>query len=252
MKSIVKTLLLGSACGLALTGVVAAADLGPVALRGPVGTWTGLYGGVNGGYSWNEGDAVVFNSALGIRTNPTGSLFGVQLGYNWQFTPDWMLGVETDFDWADISGNAQLSNVGTVGVGAVAFVAQQRIHSLGTARVRAGYVLDGVLLYATAGLAYGQTEIDTAIADGFAGGTCGPAGFCANVSSKQWMMGWAAGVGFDWSFLPQWSFRTEYLHYDLGSQHQSLSDPALPNVAITSDTNFRSDIVRGAINFRFF
>src|SRR5205085_8656947 len=151
MKSLVKTLLLGSACGLAITAAASAADLS-YALRGPVGMWSGLYGGVNGGYSFNENDAVVFNSAIGIRTNPTGSLFGVQLGYNWQLTPDWVLGVETDIDWADINGNQNLSTVGVVGVGPVAFVAQQRINALGTARVRAGYALDDVLLYATAGL----------------------------------------------------------------------------------------------------
>jgi outer membrane immunogenic protein len=253
MKSLIKTLLLGSACGLAITSIASAADLSSaVPLRGSVGSWTGLYGGVNGGYSWNEGDAVVFNSAIGIRPNPTGSVVGAQLGYNWQFTPDWVFGVETDIDWADINGNQSLSTVGIVGVGPVAFVTQQRIHTLGTLRARAGYVLEDVLLYATAGLAYGQTEIDTSITDQFAGLTCGPVGFCANLGSKQWSMGWAAGVGFDWSFLPRWSFRTEYLHYDLGSVHQSLSDPATPGVVITSDTNFRGDILRGAINYKFF
>ena len=65
-------------------------------------------------------------------------------------------------------------------------------------------------------------------------------------------MGWAAGVGFDWSFLPRWSFRTEYLHYDLGSIQQSLTDPAVPNFSFTSSTNFRGDILRGAINYKFF
>jgi outer membrane immunogenic protein len=250
MKSIVKTLLLGGACGLAMTAAASAADLGNLTLRGPVGTWTGLYGGVNGGYSWNDGDAVVFNSAVGIRPNPTGGLFGAQLGYNWQFTPDWVFGVETDIDWADISGNTS-ATVGVSGIGSLAFVAVQRINTLGTARLRAGYVLDDVLLYATAGVAYGQTEIDTSVTDVLAGRTCGPTGFCAAVNSKQWMLGWAAGVGFDWSFLPQWSFRTEYLHYDLGSVHQVLTDPAITSV-FTSDANFRGDIVRGAINYKFF
>ena len=129
---------------------------------------------------------------------------------------------------------------------------EQRINALGTARVRAGYALDDVLLYATAGLAYGRAEIDTSITDQFAGLTCGPAGFCAAINSKQWLMGWAAGVGFDWSFLPRWSFRTEYLHYDLGSIQQSLTDPAVPNFSFTSSTNFRGDILRGAINYKFF
>ena len=252
MRSSIKTLLLGSACGLAMTAAASAADLGNLSLRGPVGIgmWSGLYGGVNGGYSWNENDAVVFNSSVGLRPNPNGFLFGAQVGYNWQFTPDWVFGVETDLNWADISGNTS-SIVGVGGIGSLTFVAAQQIDTLGTARARAGYVLEGVLLYATAGLAYGRAEVDTSITDLFAGRTCAPAGFCGALNTKQWMLGWAAGVGFDWSFLPRWSFRTEYLHYDLGSISQTLTDPGLPNFSFTSNTNFRGDIVRGAINYKF-
>jgi hypothetical protein len=29
--------------------------------------------------------------------------------------------------------------------------------------------------------------------------------------------GWAAGAGFEWLFVPNWSFKAEYLHYDLGT-----------------------------------
>jgi outer membrane immunogenic protein len=65
------------------------------------------------------------------------------------------------------------------------------------------------------------------------------------------MVGWAAGIGFDWAFLPQWSFRSEYLHYDLGSRTQNLVDPGIPNAPLTVSANFRGDIVRGAINFKF-
>lgn len=249
MKPIIKTLLLASACGLAISSA-SAADLGAIPLRGSVGMWNGFYGGINGGYSWNDGDAVVFNSSVGIRPNPTGSLVGGQVGYNWQFTPEWVLGVETDIDWADISGSTS-SNAGVSGIGSVAFVGVQRIRTLGTARLRAGYVLDGVLLYATAGLAYGEAEIDASATD-LASQTCGPVGFCSAVNSKQWMVGWAAGVGVDWSFLPRWSFRTEYLHYDLGSIQQNLADPGFPNFSFTTNTNFRGDIVRGAINYKFF
>jgi outer membrane immunogenic protein len=251
MKSIVKTLLLGSACALALTAAASAADLGVIPLRGSVGMWNGFYGGVNGGYAWTEGDAVTFDSHLGLRPNTSGSLFGGQIGYNWQFTPEWVFGVETDFDWTNIDGRASALAAGPINPNLATFIATQKINMLGTARVRAGYVLDDVLLYATAGLAYGQVESNMAISE-MIGGLCGPVGFCATASSKEWMVGWAAGLGFDWSFLPRWSFRTEYLHYDLGSQHQTLGDPQIPGVLFTSDANLRGDIVRGAINYRFF
>ena len=84
----------------------------------------------------------------------------------------------------------------------------------------------------------------------FAGMTCGPAGFCSNLTAKNWAAGWAAGLGFDWEFMPRWSFRTEWLHYDLGSRHMTLNDPLAPGLTATVDANFRGEIVRGAINYK--
>jgi outer membrane immunogenic protein len=252
MKSSIKTLLLGSACSLAIMGAASAADLGAIPLRGPVGTWSGLYGGVNGGYAWSDSDAVIFLHSMSVRPNPTGSMFGGQVGYNWQWSPDWVFGVETDFAWTDFKGTDSLGSTGFVGGHPYSYVAEQHVGMLGTLRGRVGYVLDGVLLYGTAGLAYGQTELKSSVTDVFAGQTCGPAGFCSSLGSKQWATGWAAGVGFDWAFLPGWSFRTEYLHYDLGSVHQDLVDPlAVPGLVAQVDANFRGDIVRGAINYKF-
>jgi outer membrane immunogenic protein len=251
MKSSIRTLLLCGACSLAIMGAASAADLGAIPLRGPVGMWNGLYAGVNGGYAWSDGDAVIFLNSVSVRPNPTGSMFGAQVGYNWQWSPDWVFGVETDIAWTDFNGTDSVSATGFAGHPFVN-VAQQRVNMLGTLRGRVGFVLDGVLLYGTAGLAYGQTELKSAVTDVLNGVTCGPAGFCSNLGSKQWATGWAAGVGFDWAFLPQWSFRTEYLHYDLGSVHQNLADPlALPGLVAAVDANFRGEIVRGAINYKF-
>jgi outer membrane immunogenic protein len=250
MKSIIKALLLGGAGSLAITGAALAADLSRPLPPPPVWSWSGFYVGVNGGYGWS-GDPVIFGGPIGVRTNPSGGLFGVQAGYNWQWTPEWVFGVETDIDGADIFGSQRVSAFGLVGTtDPFAIVAQQRVGVLGTLRGRVGYALDDVLLYGTGGLAYGRTELATSVTDVFAGQTCGPAGFCAAASSTQWMVGWAAGVGFDWAFLPRWTFRTEYLHYDLGSRHHDLTDPAVPGVVIGTSATFRGDIVRGAISFK--
>lgn len=241
MKSTIMALLLGGA-GLAMTGAASAADLGAIPLRGSVGMWTGYYAGVNGGYSasWTS-EPVMFNGSVAVAANPSGGVLGGQVGYNWQMTPEWVFGVETDLDWANVFGSQ------SVGRNFTSFIAQQRVNALGTLRGRVGYSLENILLYGTGGVAYGETEIDSAVT---AGG-CGPVGFCSTVNAKQWMFGWAAGVGFDWAFLPQWSFRTEYLHYDLGARHQDLTDPRAA-VVVTQDTSFRGDLVRGAINFKFF
>jgi outer membrane immunogenic protein len=133
-------------------------------------------------------------------------------------------------------------------------VAEQKLTALGTLRGRVGYAFDRVLLYATGGLAYGRTELNTSITDVVGGRWCGPAGLCAAASSSQWQTGWAAGAGLDWAFAPQWSLRGEYLHYDLGSRNQKQFDPqfnpAFPVPVFNSSAAFRGDIVRAAVNFK--
>ncbi len=42
----------------------------------------------------------------------SGVLGGVQAGYNWQFNPSWLVGIETDFDWSNVKGSA--SSVGVI------------------------------------------------------------------------------------------------------------------------------------------
>jgi len=241
MKSTIRALLLGSAASLVMTGAALAADLrGSIAPPSYYTNWTGLYAGVNGGYAWND-DSVMFGTVLGLRPKPSGGLFGGQLGYNWQWTPEWVFGVETDFAWADVFGSgATLTPFAANGV--------ERVNMLGTLRVRAGYALENVLLYGTAGLAYGRTELAVSVRDNL---VCGPAGFCGAADTSKWQVGWAAGAGFDWAFLPRWNLRAEYLHYDVGTVRLDVSDPAVPTSVSTSAT-FRGEIVRGALSYKLY
>jgi len=250
MKSTIRALLLGAAGSLAIMGAASAADLS----RGyappmPVWNWSGLYLGINGGWSWND-EPVVVGSAIGLRPSRSGGLFGAHIGYNWQFTPEWVVGVETDASWADLFGSARVGVFGPFGFAPDPFTiaVTERVSALGTLRGRVGYALDNVLLYGTAGLAYGRTELTASVRDNLG---CGPAGFCGAADSSKWMVGWAAGAGFDWAFLPRWNLRAEYLHYDLGTMNQNLIDPAVPN-SVSVSASFRGEIVRGALSYKLY
>ena len=105
--------------------------------------------------------------------------------------------------------------------------------------------------YVTGGLAFGRTDFNSSIIDVFGGGLCGPAGFCAVQSLSTWHAGWSAGGGVEWAFGPAWSFKVEYLHYDLGSRNEALLDPTAPMLVFVSATSFRGDVVRGGVNFLF-
>src|SRR5262245_22055369 len=82
-------------------------------------TWTGIYVGLNGGYSWGKSRTHVdyFNTLTGLPIVPppgsitdvdfklNGGIFGGQIGANLQ--TDWVVwGIEADLQWSGQKGNA--------------------------------------------------------------------------------------------------------------------------------------------------
>jgi outer membrane immunogenic protein len=123
-----KILLVAMLATTAFTPAIAA-DLGrpvykaPVAVVAPPTLWNGFYVGGNVGYGWGRG------SADGV----TG---GAQIGYNYQFAPNFVLGLEADVQGAD---------VGAVDI-------------WGTVRGRLGYSIGNALFYGTGGYAWARTD----------------------------------------------------------------------------------------------
>ena len=135
-----KRILLISTSIVALAVPAMAADLpvkAPPPVMAPLPTWTGFYLGLNGGYSWgNSRREVNFVTATGgiVTGGGTitgsgqdleGGLVGGQIGYNWQ-TANWVLGIETDLQWAAQRGSAVFNcpscvtlASGVVGTGAI-------------------------------------------------------------------------------------------------------------------------------------
>ena len=120
----------------------------------PVASWTGFYVGINGGFG---GDQYQYPATVGplsgtAKLNSSGFFGGGQAGFNWQVAPAWVVGIEADFDGADIEGNANAAT------GFAAASAGTKLDWFGTVRGRAGVlVTPNALLYATGGWAYGRT-----------------------------------------------------------------------------------------------
>jgi len=101
---------------IAFTQNATAADVpvkAPVApVPAPIYSWTGFYVGVHAGWGWSSSTVTVtpspaFVSASGYEThsfdqNSDGFIGGGQIGYNWQFAPNWMVGIEGDFSGTGI------------------------------------------------------------------------------------------------------------------------------------------------------
>jgi outer membrane immunogenic protein len=277
-----KNLALAATLVVTLSGAAHAADLYRKAPIAPIANWTGFYAGVNVGGGWtNTGvgygtnDPAVlelFNTVANLPANgdhigSSGVLGGVQIGYNTQFRPAWVAGVEADFQFADISGSGSTPYFG----GALVSSANQGIKSFGTVRARLGYLAtDRLLVYATGGFAYAQLNSDVAmtiaptaimLVNGVVNGvpTSTNCGFgstttCFAGSSSSLTPGWTVGGGLEYALGQNWSVKGEYLYARFEQTVTAASVTPTPGTQPNTYTaKFGTDlhIARVGLNYRF-
>lgn len=175
--------------------------------------WLGPYFGANIGYQWTSNGGGPDSS--GFTDSMSGVTGGIQGGYNWQNGP-WVYGIEADFNLSSASGtfaNYQFSNPW-----------------FGTLRGRAGYAINSVFLYGTAGLAFGISTLAS-----------------GGLSDTSAHVGWTVGAGAEFGLAPlglspNWSAKVEYLYLGL-SQGTDLPS-SVPS-------NFQSNVLRVGVNYHF-
>jgi outer membrane immunogenic protein len=236
---------------LLFAGPALAADLGtrPPAYKAsalmPVFSWTGWYIGGNIGYGWGESTSPdvtsnLFTFAPGTfpSLSPKGFIGGGQIGYNWQINPSWVIGLEADFQGADIKASG--SNLVTNGLIVTNASLSEKLDFLGTGRVRLGYAAGNWLFYGSGGVAYGNVKSTINFLDGIFAG-----------SRSETRVGWAAGGGVNYALTPNWIVGVDYLHYDLGHTSVTAVDNVVGLFSVTASQNVAGDIVRGVINYKF-
>ncbi|TKT73390.1 porin family protein [Afipia massiliensis] len=261
-----------------LSATAHAADLYRKAPVAPIASWTGFYAGVNIGGGWSNTNvgygtsdpvtAIFFGAGVdlpanGDRVGSSGVLGGAQIGYNYQFQPAWVAGVEADFQFADISGSGATPYIG----GALVSSASQDIQYFGTVRARLGYLAtDRLMVYATGGFAYAQLN-NAATLDIAPGGTinligigtstnCGGAfpNSCFAGSSSSLTPGWTAGGGLEYALGQNWSLKGEYLYarfeQTITASAVTPTPGTLPNTYIAKFAT-ELNIARVGLNYRF-
>jgi outer membrane immunogenic protein len=203
---------------------------------------------------------------------PGGFIGGGQIGFNWQFSPMWVVGLEADFQGADEKEHSTLTQnfsapflfangapapAGVFGTTALDYAA--KIEWFGTARLRAGYLFgDGaVFSYVTGGLAYGKVDVEgtsTLTVAPHPGFPLPQAFDHSNVNT-----GWVVGSGTEGKLLiPGWTYKIEGLYMDLG--HLDARGPGgsftAPGIAVTggqvtTHTHFTDTILRLGVNYQF-
>jgi opacity protein-like surface antigen len=118
---------------------------------------------------------------------------GISLAARSAATIRFVIGLERDGDWSHLSGTT--FNTSCVGLGC-----QTKSDWLATERGRAGWTWHRVMFYGTGGVAFANVQA------------------AAGAPSSSTQTGWAAGVGIEYAFTPNWTAKVEYLFVDLGNQ----------------------------------
>jgi outer membrane immunogenic protein len=166
-------------------------------------SWTGPYLGGNLGYEWG--------TTSSNPTRPSGFAGGIQGGFNWQ-AGQVVLGGEADI---------QLS-------GASDTFAPWKFTNpwFGTLRGRAGWAISNLLIYGTAGIAFGDLQAET----------------IGLVSESHANVGWTVGAGIEAGVAANWSAKVEYLFVDLTSN----------TFALTGTSNgLSASLFRMGVNYHF-
>lgn len=221
--------LAGAVFCFAASGLAVAADMAvkmpvkaPPIASAPVYTWTGCYigGNVGGGWahtSFTEGpNSGVVGASDGSHT-ASGWLGGGQVGCDYQFASNWVVGVRGMWEGANLTGSNQ-GPAATEQAGGVTFVWHTKTSSVASLVGEVGYLFTPTTKF------YGKAGIGW-VRDRF---TCdSPCSFIPPPSfvADNNRSGFDLGVGLAWMFAPNWDFFVEYDHMWLGTKTVFFSDP---------------------------
>ena len=235
-------------------------------------SWTGFYIGGTAGAAWSNADPSlnIVNGALPLFrpadiaplqafgsqgfSRTSGGIFGGKAGYNqqWGF---FVLGLEGDISSFRFNrSNFVTGNPFTAPAPPPDFASFNNTVSttwLATVRPRIGYAADRALFYATGGAAFANVKFSD-VYNAFSPLGVGSGDHGAS-STSQTRTGWTAGGGIDYALTTNWIVSVEYLHVDLGSIAASTlaSSANGTSASLNFSTKLRSDILHGAISYKF-
>ncbi|MBO0343814.1 porin family protein [Roseibium sp. CAU 1637] len=193
-----------------------ASDPAPTTYSDPVAAarfdWTGAYVGGNVGWGWGN-----FENSGAADTEANGVQGGVHAGYNYMITPNFLAGVEADFQLSD------LSDTGTLG-GVTAETSSDWNASI---RGRLGFTFDRFLVYGAGGLAVADQSLKV-------GGS----------SDDATAIGWTLGGGVEGAVTNNITARLEYVHQNFGSEDFNISGTQY-------QSELDDNIVRFGMSYKF-
>jgi outer membrane immunogenic protein len=230
----------------------------PIVPPVPVYTWTGCYIGGQAGGDWARAHWTYANINPYDSTGAAGPILatdndfsmsswiaGGQVGCNYQFASNWVVGVEGSWAGTDLSDTE--NNVVQIFAPSVQSVTTD-IKSIATVTGRLGYSFTPQwLVYAKGGYAGGRIETS---------GTTSPpiVGLNLDWSTSEWHNGWTIGAGVEYHV---WKYITLGLEYDFIRLNSADHTGAVSGGAITAANQIvhsvNADVhsVTARVNFLF-
>lgn len=226
-----------------------AADLrAPAPMKAPVAapvaafSWTGCYVGAGGGYGMFNQEATLLDNGfpeLPEVTHGGRGWFGtVQVGCDYQVSPNIVIGAFADYDWSGMKGN--------VSIGEDLF---------GREKLKSSWAVGGRIGW----LPFQQQQLMVFLSGGYTQATFGAVNFhdengAATTLSlaKTTYSGWFIGSGYEYAFgwFPGLTWKTEYRFADYGKENVLLLDGGFPT-GFSLDSHKYVHTVRSELVWRF-
>jgi outer membrane immunogenic protein len=236
-----------TASALALTSnAVFAADLptkkGPPPAPQPAPySWTGFYGGLEGGYGWGQ-ENDNFSAATGYPLDHigiSGAIGGVDVGYDQQFGT-FVVGVGANLEASGLSGKKSYGffDEGN-GISSLSVRNTWQAALLG----RAGVAFDRLLVYGAAGVAFADDrEKSTIIDPGYP--------LAAYGDQTKTLVGWTIGLGADYAVDAHWILTSELRYASFGRGNYSITD-TLGAGTVNYKAGFDETLLQVGIRYKF-
>jgi outer membrane immunogenic protein len=267
MANFAKTLSLA----MALSPVATLAADSSAGDAGAVHAWDGWHTGINAGemqtrqtFKTTPGGTLITAPFIGspnwgadlTAVSPYKFLAGLQGGYDWLLDDKIVVGVEADFQLSDQSSNKTetFQPAGSPST-RVTNTSSSKTPWLSTLRGRIGYLPEpNLMIYATAGLAYGQVK-GKFTSSVNSGGTLVEV-FPYTISKTAF--GYALGGGGEWAINRSWSVKADYTYVRLSTNtSQTVPTAYMGPAALTTDVVTLStskeqiNLIRLGLNYSF-
>ncbi|MES0880695.1 outer membrane protein [Roseibium sp. SCP14] len=177
--------------------------------------WSGIY--VGGNVGWAFGNFDNSSGGVGLGTSTSGVSGGLYTGYNFQVTPNVIVGAEADFSLTDLEESRTNGGLNL----------QSKSNWNSNIRGKIGYSFDRYMVYGAGGLALADLEVSG-----------------NGASDSKTALGWTAGAGAEALVTNNVTTRLEYVYQDFGSQDFNLNGRG-----VSSD--FSNSTLRLGVGYKF-